>query len=121
MKNVAERIRDGEQAIARAKAEGRDTSEWEAHLAELKREAMPRARVIAEVTDPVSGEVRAVKLCSAPLETYLWVLHDPEYLPPDDDPVFFEDEFEFLKTKSIEQLREALKVKVTFPRSRVVQ
>ena len=124
MRTLAERIAKGEAAIARAKAEGRDVADWEKRLAELKREAaepMPRAWVIAEVTDPATGEVRAVHICSEPLETHLWVLRDPEFIPPDDDPVFFEDEFEFLKTKSIEHLCEVLKVKCAFPRSRVVQ
>ncbi len=121
MKNLAERIKAGEEAISKAKAGGRDTSDWEAHLAELKRDAMPRAWVISEVIDPATGELRAVKLCSAPLETHLWVLHDLDFIPSDDDPVFFEDEFEFLKAKSIEQMREVLKVKTVFPRSRVVQ
>jgi len=80
-----------------------------------------RAWVIGEVTDPATGELRAVHICSAPLETHLWVLHDRDFIPPDDDPVFFEDEFQVLKTKSIEELRDVLKVKLAFPRSRVVQ
>ena len=36
---LLDRIKRGEDAIAEAKAEGRDVAEWEAHLAELKREA----------------------------------------------------------------------------------
>ncbi|MDP2601783.1 MAG: hypothetical protein Q8S00_04220 [Deltaproteobacteria bacterium] len=86
-----------------------------------KAEATPRAGVIEEITEPATGELRAVKICSALLETHLWVLHDRDFIPPDDDPIFFADEFEFLKTKSIEQMREVLKVKNVFPRARVVQ
>ena len=100
--------------------------DWEAHLKRLtaeiaKAEAPPRAWVIEEITDTATGELRAVKLCSAPLETHLWVLHDRDFIPPDDDPIFFADEFEFLRTKSIEELRGVLKVKIAFPRARVVQ
>ena len=84
-------------------------------------EAPLRAWEIERVTDPATGELRAVHICSAPLESHLWVLADPEFLPPDDDPIFFADEFEILKTKSIETMREVLKVKRSFPRSRVIQ
>jgi len=124
MKSMVERIQKGEEAIAKARGEGRNVSEWEARLAELKREAiepLPRASVINEVTDGATGEIRAVHLCSAPLETHLWVLRDREFVPLGDDPIFFEDELEVLKTKSIEELREALKAKIVFPRARVVQ
>ena len=37
--NLAERIRRGEAAIARAKATGRDVPAWKRHLAELMRRA----------------------------------------------------------------------------------
>jgi uncharacterized protein YmfQ (DUF2313 family) len=37
--SLVERIRRGEIAIAAAKAQGRDVSDWEEHLARLKREA----------------------------------------------------------------------------------
>jgi hypothetical protein len=37
--SLVDRIRRGEAAIAAAKAEDRDVSEWETHLAKLKREA----------------------------------------------------------------------------------
>jgi hypothetical protein len=37
--SLSERIRRGEAAIAAAKAEGRDVTEWERHLEKLKREA----------------------------------------------------------------------------------
>jgi hypothetical protein len=36
---LIERICRGEAAISRAKVEGRDVTAWEAHLAELKRQA----------------------------------------------------------------------------------
>jgi hypothetical protein len=128
MQNLLDRIRKGEQAIAAARAEGRDTGEWEKHLAELKREAAenqngrkpPRAWVIQEVRDEAGGTI-AVKICCAPLETHLWILNDPDFTPPDDDPIFFADEFEYLETKSIEDFRGALRAKIAFPRSRVVQ
>jgi hypothetical protein len=37
--SLSERIRRGQEAIARAKAEGRDVQEWEAHLEKLKHNA----------------------------------------------------------------------------------
>src|SRR5262245_575311 len=38
MSTLIERIRRGEAAIAKAKAEGRDVADWERHLRALKRE-----------------------------------------------------------------------------------
>ena len=90
-------------------------------MADAEAEAPPRAWEIERVTDPATGELRAVHICSAPLESHLWVLADPEFIPTDDDPIFFADEFEILKTKSIETMREVLKVKRSFPRARVAQ
>ena len=126
MKTLAERIANGEAAIAQARAEGRDVSDWEAHLSELKKAVLvqhlpPQAWVIEEITDPATGTPRAVKLFSAPLESHLWVLHDRDFYPPDDDPVFFEDELAALGTKTIDELKAVLRVKNTFPRCRVVQ
>jgi hypothetical protein len=58
---------------------------------------------------------------SAVLETDLWLLVDPSFLPPDGDPVFFEGELAFLAKKSVEEMKEIVKVKCAFPRCRVVQ
>ena len=127
---LSERIERGRAAIEKAKAEGRDVGAWEKHLAHLEREtAEPsctpltpaRAWEIERVTDLATGELRAVHICSAQLESHLWVLADPEFIPVDNDPIFFADEFEFLKTKSIETMREVLEVKRVYPRSRVIQ
>ena len=90
-------------------------------MAEAEAEAPARAWEIERVTDPATGELRAVKLCSAPLESHLWVLQDPEFTPPDYAPIFFADEFEILKSKSIETMREVLEVKRVNPRARVIQ
>lgn len=78
-----------------------------------------RAWVIEEAW--LDGQLVATKICSAPLESHLWLLHDPDYYPPDDDPVFFEDELVVLKTKTLDELKSVLKVKVVYPRCRVVQ
>lgn len=40
---LSERIRRGEAAIARAKAQGRDVTTWDAHLKKLKEQAQPIA------------------------------------------------------------------------------
>jgi hypothetical protein len=97
--------------------EDRQEARWMAAVRELP----PRAWVIGEINDPATGELRAVHICSAPLETHFRVLRDPAFIPPTDEPIFFEEEFDVLKSKSIEQLRDVLKVKIAFPRSRVVQ
>jgi|SRR5688572_17063275 len=100
---TATRIRIGEQALTAARAE-----------------ETPRAWVIEEFRND-AGETMAVKICSAPLEAHVWILNDPDFIPPDDDPIFFADEFEYLEAKSIDELRGALKAKIAFPRARIVQ
>jgi len=70
-----------------------------------------RAWEVKRVHDD-AGKLRAVKICSALLDSHLWVLTDP---------VFFHDELSFLAKKSVEELREIPKVKIAFPRCRVVQ
>jgi hypothetical protein len=77
--------------------------------------------MIVETVRSDSGTLRAIKVCSFFLDAHLWVLSDHDFFPPDDDPVFFYDEVSFLKTKSKEELQQILRVKITFPRIRVVQ
>lgn len=40
MKTLAQKIALGKEAISRAKAEGKDTTEWEKHLAGLEKKAV---------------------------------------------------------------------------------
>ena len=58
MKNLAERIEKGEQAIAKARAGGRDVAGWTRHLDKLRREAEHQRRVtLAEYTEDDVGRI----------------------------------------------------------------
>jgi hypothetical protein len=58
--SLNERIRRGEAAIAAAKAEGRDVSEWEEHLANLKREAELQQLAAAVLPENQPDEVNQI-------------------------------------------------------------
>jgi len=70
-----------------------------------------------------AGKLLATKICSVPLETHLWLLHDANYVPKEDSalPIFFDGELNYLASKSIEELKAVVKTKLVFPRCRVVQ
>ena len=55
-----DRIRRGEAAIAAAKAEGRDVSEWEEHLEKLKREAELQQLAAAVLPENRANEVNQI-------------------------------------------------------------
>jgi hypothetical protein len=80
----------------------------------------PRAWLLDEIRFP-NGELRAYKICSAMLQTHLWVLKDSTYQPRDDEPIFYADELPLLRRKTVHELLEVVKVKIVFPGSRVVQ
>jgi|SRR6266542_1044389 len=92
----------------------RETSEKLKCAATENYEPTPRAWVVEVVRDH-DGKLRATKICSAPLETHLWLLHDAQFCPPDDDPIFFEDEIPALRTKSVDELRRIIRIKRVFP------
>jgi hypothetical protein len=50
---LVERIRRGESAIAKAKAEGRDVPDWEAHLQQLRRLAASASNTTEPTEDPI--------------------------------------------------------------------
>lgn len=78
----------------------------------------------AWVVDRVYGdneELRAILICSAMLEAHLWVVWDRSFEPKDNLAVFYAEEIPLLKGKSLEDLREIHKVKLAFPRCRVIQ
>lgn len=58
--SISDRNRRGEAAIAAAKAEGRDVSEWEEHLARLKREAELQQLAAAVLPESQPDEVSAI-------------------------------------------------------------
>jgi hypothetical protein len=115
MNSLTERIRLGEMAIARAKAIGRDVSQWEQHLERLKRDALQN-------TDATEGRIIAVEICSEILRAHIWLAFDKSFDPKDGQAVFYADEIPLLKDKIAEQLREIHKVKLVFgPGSRLRQ
>jgi hypothetical protein len=125
MINLAARIRRGELAIAAAKAQGRDVTDWEQHLERLKRETLvqelpPRAWVVEEIRDEVDT-LRAVMICSAVLEDQFWLIIDRTFKPQDNGAVYYPEELRELRTKTPEQLREIHRVKLAFPGCRVIQ
>jgi hypothetical protein len=91
------------------------------HVPEAPASGGDRAWLIEDVLDDRTGKLRAFKVCSAVLESELWVLSDRSFIPPDYNAVFFDDELPFLKRKTLSELKEVLKVKVVFPGARVIQ
>ena len=78
----------------------------------------------AWVVDRVYGdneELRALLICSAMLEAHLWVIWDRSFEPKNNLAVYYAEEIPLLKGKSLEDLREIHKVKLAFPRCRVIQ
>src|SRR5438094_393558 len=116
---LGERIRRGESAIARAKDQGRAVPDWEAHLEKLKCIAAeapgddpkrlieqvylpPRAWLVEEIKTE-SGELRAVKICSAILEDHLWLIVDRSFIPIDGLARYYAEEIASLADKTPEQ------------------
>ena len=79
----------------------------------------PRAWIVEEVYD--GEKLKAVKICSAPLEDHLWLVIDRSYQPSDGLAIYYPEELAELGTKSSEQLREIHKGKLVFPGCRVIQ
>ena len=82
-------------------------------------ELPPRAWVVEEIRD--GEKLKAVKLCSALLEDYLWLIIDRGYQPTDGLAIYYPEELAELTTKTPEELREIHKVKLVFPGCRVIQ
>lgn len=79
----------------------------------------PRAWVVEEIRD--GEKLKAVKICSEPLEDHLWLVFDRSYQPTDGLAIYYPEELAELGTKTPEQLREIHKVKLVFPGCRVIQ
>ncbi len=82
-------------------------------------EPLARAWVVEEVR--AGDRLRAVKICSAPLEDHLWLILDRSFAPTDGLAIYYPEELPELRTKTPEQLREIHKVKLIFPGCRVIQ
>src|SRR5688572_13239687 len=75
-------------------------------------EIPPRAWVIEEVRS--AGKLQAVKICSAAIDAHLWLVLDKSFTPADDLAVFFPEELENLKSKSIDTFKKVLETKLTY-------
>jgi len=77
---------------------------------------------IAQEARGVSGELRAVLICSALLQDHLWLILDREFIPHDGLACYYVEEIPLLKTKSVMDLKLIHKTKLRFPGAlRVVQ
>jgi hypothetical protein len=82
-------------------------------------ELSPRAWVAEEIRD--GNHLRAVKICSAVLQDHLWLIFDRSFEPKDGLAIYYPEELATIETKSLEELREIHRVKLKFPRCRVIQ
>jgi len=80
----------------------------------------PRAWIAKGIRDG-AGKLLAVKISSAPLQDYLYVALDPEFVPPEPLVVYSTEEIEAMKDKTPEQVLEIHKVKIVIPGARVIQ
>jgi hypothetical protein len=80
---------------------------------------IPRAWVAETIRD--GDTLTAVKICSAILEDHLWLIMDRGFQPRDELAIYYPEELEFLKTKTIEELKAVHRTKLVFPGARVVQ
>ena len=62
------------------------------------------------------GRIIAVKICSHVLDACIWFSFDPDFKPDADEElaVFYDHELEFLRNKTVEQLKEIHQWKLTF-------
>jgi len=80
---------------------------------DVMEESPPHAWVVDEVRD--GGRLRGVKIRSALLEDYLWLVIDRTFTPDDGLAIYYPDELPKITTKTPEELREIHKVKLAFP------
>lgn len=80
---------------------------------------LPHAWVAEEIRDGQS--LRAVKICSAFLEDHFWLILDRGFEPKDGLAIYYPEELPTLRTKTVQELREIHRVKLTFPGCRVIQ
>ena len=83
-------------------------------------EEMPSRAWVAEEIQ-AGGSLKAVKICSALLEDHLWLILDRSFEPRDSLAIYYPEELPILKTKTPDELREIHRVKLAFPRCRVIQ
>ena len=79
-----------------------------------------RAWIASEVRGD-NGELRAVMICSALLESHLWMILDRSFEPRDNLAVYYAEEIPLLKGKSLEDLKLIHETKLIFPGARLIQ
>jgi len=114
---LSERIKQGETAIAKAKAQGRDVTQWECRLESLKLEAnrfFPgNSQNKAISCDVDVGEVVAVLITSEVLNADIWLSFRDDFDPQDGKAIFFANELRMLKRKTPEELRKVHALRLT--------
>ena len=79
-----------------------------------------RAWVVEEIRED-NGKLRAVIICSAPLDDHLWMVFDRSFEPKDVLAIYYSEEIPSLRDKTPEELKVIHKAKLAFPGARVVQ
>ena len=80
----------------------------------------PRAWIAKDIRDD-AGKLIAVKISSALLDDHIYIVLDPDFIPPEPLVVYWEEQIEAMKDKSPEQVLEIHKVKMVFRGARVIQ
>jgi len=112
-RNLARRT-DGRPLTPRDREEARRMIQTREDLTPI------RAWVVEEVRGE-TGALMAAQICSALLESHLWVVWDRNFQPKDDLAIYYGDELPLLKGKSMEDLKLIQETKLIFPGCRVVQ
>ncbi len=68
-----------------------------------------------------SGTIQTVKICSYAFQDEIWLILDRSFIPHDGLAVYYAEEIPLLKGKSLEDLRQIQRVKLTFPGARIHQ
>lgn len=82
----------------------------------LEKTNLPEASEVREL-----DTIQAVKIRSHVLEDEIWLILDRSFTPIDGLACYYTEEIPLLKDKSLEELKEIHKAKLTFPGCRVIQ
>ena len=94
------------------------------YLEKLKRLEQTERDPESTPPDVMDGRIIAVKICSHVLDACIWFSFDPDFRPDDDEQlaVFYDHELDFLRNKTVEQLKKIHQSKLSFgPGTRVRQ
>ena len=123
-------LADGKVQVGAPQALDGDTKAILRELRERKEEILealatveeppPRARVVDRIHGD-NGTLRAVLICSSPLECHLWLILDRTFTPTDNLAQYFPEELPKLKQKNLEELRQTHEAKLAFSGCRIVR